>query len=86
MKEKKEREIIEILTSLQREEIEITASGLILISDIDMSPYEAARILKKFADEIYRDPYFNHNIYKINLNSLLEEINNEEGIDVCASE
>ena len=85
MKEKKEREIIEFLTSLKREEIEITASGLILISDIDMSPYEAAKILKKIADGIYRDPYFNHNIYKINLNSLLEEINNE-GVGISESE
>ena len=83
---RKEREVIKALLSLQREEIEITASGVVLISDINLSPYQVAKILRKFAEEVFRDPHFNHNIYRINLNSLLEEIADEESAVISESE
>ena len=83
---KAEKEILNFLASLQTHEIEITASGLVLISDIDISSYEAARILRNIAEEIKKDNYYNHNIYKINLNNLMEMIQNEESSCVSESE
>ncbi|MCD6370841.1 MAG: hypothetical protein J7L63_05060 [Thermoplasmata archaeon] len=77
-----EKEIIKALLKLQREEIEITASGLVMILDLDITPREASWILKRLAKEIIKDKYFNQNLYVINL----EAIRNEEGSGILASE
>ena len=77
-----EKEIIKSLLKLQREEIEITASGLVMLLDLDITPREAAWILKKLASEVIKDTYFNQNLYIIDL----EAIRNEEGSGILASE
>ena len=75
-----EKEIIKSLLKLQREEIEITASGLVMLLDLDITPREAAWVLKKLASEVIKDTYFNQNLYIIDI----EAIRNEEGS--CLSE
>ncbi len=76
---KKEEKILKMLLEQFRNfgEVEITASGFVMLIDIDLSPYEAAKILRRIAAEVYRDNYFNHNVYKINIHTLMEMVHNE---------
>ena len=77
-----EKEVIKLLSALGRDELEITASGLVMLLDLDITPREAAWILKKLASEVIKDTYFNQNLYIIDL----EAIRNEEGSGILASE
>ncbi len=62
-----EKEIIKLLSALEKEKIEITASGLVMLFDLDITPREAAWVLKKLATQIVKDTYFNQNVYVINI-------------------
>ncbi len=78
---RKETEIISALAGMLRHfgEIELTASGLIMLTEINITPREAAWILKKIADEVIKDNYYNQNIYRISLNSIIEMMQDESG-------
>ena len=78
---RKEEEVLQALLSLQKKKVEITASGLVMVGELNITPREASWILKKFAEEVIKDKYFNQNIYVINM-----EMIQDEGADVCESE
>ena len=86
MRRKEEEVIKALLETWEGSEIEITASGFIMLTQVNITTKEAAKLLRRIADEVYRDPYFNHNIYHINLNSLIEAVTNEESLSVSESE
>ena len=71
---RKERNVINFLLSFNdgEGEIEITASGIVMFCEFDITSYEAAKILRKIADEVKRDPRYNVNIYRINMERLRE--------------
>ena len=74
---RKEKVVLRALVSFNKEEVEVTASGLVMLGELNVTPQEASSILKKYAGEITKDKYFNHNIYKINLKKLTEVLKSE---------
>ena len=81
---RKDEEIIKALLSLvsaNKKEITVTASGLVMLAELNMTPREASWILKRLAKEIVKDTYFNQNLYVIDL----QVTTNEESADISES-
>lgn len=79
-----EKLILDMIAQLGEERIELTASGLVMLFDeIDLTPREAAWILKRLASEVIKDRYSNQNIYIINITELMQD---EESGGILASE
>ena len=70
----KEREVIKALLSISslQKEITVTASGLVMLTELNITPREASWILKRIAKEVVKDKYFNQNIYIINIQEVLK--------------
>ena len=80
----KEEKIIKALLSMfsdMQGEITVTASGLVMLGELNITPREASWILKRLAKEIVKDKYFNQNLYVIDLQVIL----NEEGAGISES-
>ena len=81
----KEEKIIKAILSMfsdMQGEITVTASGLVMLGELNITPREASWILKRLAKEIVKDTYFNQNLYIIDLRVIL----NEESVSVSEGE
>lgn len=71
----KEEKIIKALLSMfsdMQGEVTVTASGLVMLGELNITPREASWILKRLAKEIVKDRYFNQNLYIIDLRGVKE--------------
>lgn len=79
--EKVLKALLDMFSHIQGE-VTVTASGLVMMTDLGITPREASWILKRLAKEIVKDRYFNQNLYIIDLKVIL----NEESVSIPESE
>ena len=79
--EKVLKALLDMFSNMQGE-ITVTASGLVMLGELNITPREASWVLKRLAKEIVKDRYFNQNLYIIDI----EVLSNEEGTVISESE